>query len=71
MKRQVIDILQDNRLMAIATLRPDGWPQATMIGFFWRQTQDRSLRSRPRSGSEPIRSSTTSSNQRRLARNAE
>ena len=33
MKQKAIDILQDNRLMAIATLRPDGWPQATMVSY--------------------------------------
>jgi hypothetical protein len=26
MKQKAVDILQDNRLMAIATQRPDGWP---------------------------------------------
>ena len=33
MKQKAVDILQDNRLMAIATLRPDGWPQATMVSY--------------------------------------
>jgi nitroimidazol reductase NimA-like FMN-containing flavoprotein (pyridoxamine 5'-phosphate oxidase superfamily) len=33
MKDKAIDILQANRLMAIATLRSDGWPQATMVSF--------------------------------------
>ena len=33
MKQKAIDILQDNRLMAVATLRPDGWPQATMVSY--------------------------------------
>ena len=33
MKQKAIDILQDNRLMAISTLRPDGWPQATMVSY--------------------------------------
>lgn len=33
MKGKVIDILRENRLMAIATLRPDGWPQATMVSY--------------------------------------
>jgi len=33
MEQKSIDILEDNRIMAIATLRPDGWPQATMVGY--------------------------------------
>lgn len=33
MKEKAIDILRENRLMAIATLRPDGWPQATMVSY--------------------------------------
>lgn len=28
-----MDILDSYRLMAIATLRPDGWPQATMVSY--------------------------------------
>ena len=33
MKEKAIDILRDNRLMAIATLRPDGWPHSTMVSY--------------------------------------
>ena len=33
MKDKAIKILDGNRLMAIATARPDGWPQATMVGY--------------------------------------
>ena len=33
MKDKAIDILAANRLMAIATLRRDGWPHATMVSF--------------------------------------
>lgn len=33
MKDKAIQILDQHRLMAIATLRPDGWPQATMVGY--------------------------------------
>lgn len=33
MKQKAIDILQDNRLMAIATTRHDGWPQNTMVSY--------------------------------------
>lgn len=33
MKDKAVDILRDNRLMAIATLRADGWPQTTMVSY--------------------------------------
>ncbi len=33
MKDKAIAILDRNRLMAVATLRADGWPQNTMVGF--------------------------------------
>jgi nitroimidazol reductase NimA-like FMN-containing flavoprotein (pyridoxamine 5'-phosphate oxidase superfamily) len=33
MKDKAIHILEQNRLMAIATVRPDGWPQATMVSY--------------------------------------
>lgn len=33
MKEKAIDILDQNRLMALATARPDGWPQATMVSY--------------------------------------
>lgn len=33
MKDKAIQILRDNRLMAIATLRPDGWPHSTMVSY--------------------------------------
>lgn len=33
MKDKAIEILAQNRLMAIATLRSDGWPQTTMVGY--------------------------------------
>ena len=33
MERKAIEILNSHRLMAIATVRPDGWPQATMVGY--------------------------------------
>lgn len=33
MQGKAVDILDQNRIMAIATVRPDGWPQATMVGF--------------------------------------
>ena len=33
MEQKAVDILDKHRLMAIATLRPDGWPQATMVNY--------------------------------------
>jgi nitroimidazol reductase NimA-like FMN-containing flavoprotein (pyridoxamine 5'-phosphate oxidase superfamily) len=32
-RSQILSILAGNRDMTIATLRPDGWPQATTVGF--------------------------------------
>jgi nitroimidazol reductase NimA-like FMN-containing flavoprotein (pyridoxamine 5'-phosphate oxidase superfamily) len=32
-KRQIIDLLDAHRIMAVATNRPDGWPQATVVGY--------------------------------------
>jgi nitroimidazol reductase NimA-like FMN-containing flavoprotein (pyridoxamine 5'-phosphate oxidase superfamily) len=33
LKRKVLDLLDEHRIMTIATLRPDGWPQATTVGY--------------------------------------
>ena len=33
MEQKAVEILDQNRLMAVATNRPDGWPQATMVGY--------------------------------------
>jgi len=33
MEQPAIDILNTNRIMTIATVRPDGWPQATIVGY--------------------------------------
>ena len=33
MEQPAIGILDDNRIMTIATVRPDGWPQTTVVGF--------------------------------------
>jgi nitroimidazol reductase NimA-like FMN-containing flavoprotein (pyridoxamine 5'-phosphate oxidase superfamily) len=33
MEVKAVAILNDNRIMGIATVRPDGWPQATMVGY--------------------------------------
>jgi nitroimidazol reductase NimA-like FMN-containing flavoprotein (pyridoxamine 5'-phosphate oxidase superfamily) len=32
-KAKILEILAANRIMTVATLRPDGWPQATTVGF--------------------------------------
>lgn len=32
-KRQIIDLLNQHRIMTIATNRADGWPQATVVGY--------------------------------------
>lgn len=33
MEQKAIDILAGNGLMALATVRPDGWPQVTMVSY--------------------------------------
>ena len=33
MEHPAITILNANRLMAISTVRPDGWPQTTVVGY--------------------------------------
>lgn len=33
MEEKVLNVLNDNRIMAIATIRPDGWPQSTIVGY--------------------------------------
>lgn len=32
-RRKIIALLDQHRIMTIATLRPDGWPQATTVGY--------------------------------------
>jgi PPOX class probable F420-dependent enzyme len=32
-KRTILDLLAEHRIMTIATLRADGWPQATTVGY--------------------------------------
>ncbi len=32
-KRKILALLDQNRIMSVATLRPDGWPQATTVGY--------------------------------------
>jgi nitroimidazol reductase NimA-like FMN-containing flavoprotein (pyridoxamine 5'-phosphate oxidase superfamily) len=32
-RSQIMKLLDQHRIMTIATLRPDGWPQATTVGY--------------------------------------
>jgi nitroimidazol reductase NimA-like FMN-containing flavoprotein (pyridoxamine 5'-phosphate oxidase superfamily) len=32
-KRKILALLDEHRIMTVATLRPDGWPQATTVGY--------------------------------------
>ena len=32
-KRTILEILDRRRIMSVATIRPDGWPQATTVGY--------------------------------------
>jgi nitroimidazol reductase NimA-like FMN-containing flavoprotein (pyridoxamine 5'-phosphate oxidase superfamily) len=33
LKRKILELLAAHRILTIATLRPDGWPQATTVGY--------------------------------------
>ena len=33
MRQKILALLDGHRIMTIATLRPDGWPQATAVGY--------------------------------------
>jgi general stress protein 26 len=32
-RRKILKLLDEHRIMTVATLRPDGWPQATTVGY--------------------------------------
>ena len=32
-KSKILTLLDQHRIMTIATVRPDGWPQATTVGY--------------------------------------
>ena len=32
-RRKILSLLDEHRIMSVATLRPDGWPQATTVGY--------------------------------------
>jgi len=32
-KHKILALLDEHRIMTLATLRPDGWPQATTVGY--------------------------------------
>lgn len=33
LKSQILSIIEAHRIMTVATLRADGWPQATTVGY--------------------------------------
>jgi nitroimidazol reductase NimA-like FMN-containing flavoprotein (pyridoxamine 5'-phosphate oxidase superfamily) len=33
MRQKILKLLDEHRIMTVATLRPDGWPQATTVGY--------------------------------------
>ena len=33
LKAKILDLLEQHRIMTVATNRPDGWPQATTVGY--------------------------------------
>ena len=33
LKSKILDLLDQHRIMTVATNRPDGWPQATTVGY--------------------------------------
>jgi nitroimidazol reductase NimA-like FMN-containing flavoprotein (pyridoxamine 5'-phosphate oxidase superfamily) len=33
LEQPALHILNENRIMSIATVRPDGWPQSTIVGY--------------------------------------
>jgi len=33
LRKKIIDLLHEHRIMTVATNRPDGWPQATTVGY--------------------------------------
>ena len=32
-RRKILKLLDEHRIMTVSTLRPDGWPQATTVGY--------------------------------------
>jgi len=32
-RKKIVTLLDQHRIMSLATLRPDGWPQATTVGY--------------------------------------
>ncbi|MBZ0138399.1 MAG: pyridoxamine 5'-phosphate oxidase family protein [Pseudorhodoplanes sp.] len=32
-RQKIIDLLNEHRILTVATMRPDGWPQATIVGY--------------------------------------
>lgn len=71
MERKAVEILEAHHLMAIATVRPDGWPQATMVSYaneglliyfvISRESQKFANIERDPRGSQPVRTTGASS----------
>lgn len=34
LRAKILDVLKSQHLMALATVRPDGYPQATMVNYY-------------------------------------
>lgn len=32
-KQQIVNLLDEHRIVSLATIRPDGWPQTTVVGY--------------------------------------
>jgi len=37
LRTKILELLDQHRLMTVATNRPDGWPQATTVGYVTRE----------------------------------
>jgi nitroimidazol reductase NimA-like FMN-containing flavoprotein (pyridoxamine 5'-phosphate oxidase superfamily) len=33
LRKKILGLIEQHRIMTVATLRPDGWPQATTVGY--------------------------------------
>ena len=33
LRQKILELLDQHRIMTVATMRPDGWPQATTVGY--------------------------------------
>ncbi len=37
LRAKILELLDEHRILTLATLRPDGWPQATTVGYVSRE----------------------------------